>query len=397
MKDQPTSSSQRIELLDVYRGFAIFGIFVVNIVIMHSTFLNQDEFNLQWTSIIDLITDKVLHLFFYTKFFPIFSLLFGLGISMQALKMWEQKKLSFSFFFRRMFILFLIGVCHVVFLWSGDVLNIYAILGLFVTFFIKRSNTFIIASALIVLLFPFYDQLLEFIFNLFGFQPEIYLNDQTGESINQIIKNGSYVEGAKLRLLEYLSNIPLLFGYLGPIALSMFLFGLYLGKNKIHHSLDSFIDRIKKPVIIITILTNFYRLLFLFVLTDLEIYKNAAARTTFIEFMVISDVVMGLFYLWLIGWMWYKWNWKKLLSPLRYVGRMALTNYIMQSFIGLILFSSIGFKLYETLSPSQTFGIAILVFLIQILISKIWLLYFKFGPLEWAWRCLTYKKLLSIK
>lgn len=166
MKDQPTSSSQRIELLDVYRGFAIFGIFVVNIVIMHSTFLNQDEFNLQWTSTIDLITDKVLHLFFYTKFFPIFSLLFGLGISMQALKMWEQKKLSFSFFFRRMFILFLIGVCHVVFLWSGDVLNIYAILGLLVTFFIKRSNTFILASALIVLLFPFYDQLLSSFSNL---------------------------------------------------------------------------------------------------------------------------------------------------------------------------------------------------------------------------------------
>lgn len=223
------------------------------------------------------------------------------------------------------------------------------------------------------------------------------MNDHTGESINQIIKNGSYVEGVKLRLLEYLSNIPLLFGYLGPVALSMFLFGLYLGKNKIHQSLDSFIDRIKKPVIIITILTNIYRLLFLFVLTDLEIYKNETARTTFIEFMVLSDVVMGLFYLWLIGWMWHKWSWKKLLSPLRYAGRMALTNYIMQSFIGLILFSSIGFKLYETLAPSQTFGIALLVFLIQIILSKIWLNYFKFGPLEWAWRCLTYKKLLGIK
>lgn len=397
MRDQPTQSTNRIDLLDVYRGFAILGIFVVNIVIMHSTFVNQDEFAKQWTSNIDKITEWVLQFFFYTKFFPIFSLLFGLGISMQALKMFEKKTLSFSFFLRRMFILFLIGVFHILFLWSGDVLNIYAILGLLTTFLIKRSNRLILGLSIIILFFPFYDTILEFLFNLIGFQPGIYLNDQTGESINQIIKYGSYLEGLELRALEYLSNIPLLFGYLGPIALSMFLLGLYLGKNKIYESLELFIDKIKKPMILITVLTNIYRILFIFVLTDLEVYKNETMRTTFIEFMVLSDVAMGLFYLWLIGWIWYKLNWKKLLSPLKYVGRMALTNYILQSCIGLILFSSVGFQLYETLAPSQTFGIAIIVFLFQIILSRIWLSYFKFGPLEWVWRCLTYKKLLRIK
>lgn len=373
------------------------GIFVVNIVIMHSTFLNQDEFNKQWTSNIDKVVDQILHLFFYTKFFPIFSLLFGLGISMQALKLFEKGKLSFSFFFRRMFFLYLFGAFHILFLWSGDVLNIYALLGLLTTVLIRKSNKLILALSIIILLFPFYDELIQFVLSFVGFQPEIYLSDQTGESINQIIKNGSYTDGIQLRIKEYLSNIPLLFGYLGPVALSMFLLGLYLGKNKIHQSLDVFIERIKKPVLIIAILSNVYRILFLYVLTDLEIYKNESVRTTFIELMVLSDVLMGLFYLWLIGWLWHKLKWKKLLSPLRYAGRMALTNYIIQSFIGLILFSSVGFQLYETLAPSQTFGIALLVFLIQIIISKIWLSYFKFGPLEWAWRCLTYKKLLPIK
>lgn len=397
MRDQPTQSTNRIDLLDVYRGFAILGIFVVNIVIMHSTFVNQDEFAKQWTSNIDKITEWVLQFFYYTKFFPIFSLLFGLGISMQALKMFEKKTLSFSFFLRRMFILFLMGVFHILFLWSGDVLNIYAILGLLTTFLIKRSNRLILGLSIIILFFPFYNAILEFLFNLIGFQPGIYLNDQTGESINQIIKYGSYLEGLELRALEYLSNIPLLFGYLGPIALSMFLLGLYLGKNKIYESLELFIDKIKKPMILITVLTSIYRILFIFVLTDLEVYRNETMRTTFIEFMVLSDVAMALFYLWLIGWIWHKLNWKKLLSPLKYVGRMALTNYILQSCIGLILFSSIGFKMYETLAPSQTFGIAIIVFLFQIILSRIWLSYFKFGPLEWVWRCLTYKKLLRIK
>ncbi len=76
---------------------------------------------------------------------------------------------------------------------------------------------------------------------------------------------------------------------------------------------------------------------------------------------------------------------------------MALTNYIMQSVIGLFLFSSIGLKLYESLSPAQTFLTAITVFMFQVLLSKIWLNYFRYGPLEWVWRCITYKEVLPIR
>ena len=397
MKTQPTNQKTRIELLDVYRGFAILGIFVVNIVIMNSTFLNQDEFALQWTSTIDKTAEDILKLFFYTKFFPIFSLLFGLGISMQALKLSEKQKLSFAFFARRMFILFLIGVFHILFLWSGDVLNIYAILGLFTTLMIKRSNRLILILSAVFLFFPFYDQILGYIFELINYKPETYLSKHTGESVNQIIKNGTYFEGMKLRISEYLANVPMLFGFLAPVAISMFLLGLYLGKNKIYNSLDTFIQKIKKPMLIIALITNIYRVLFLYVLVNQDIFRVAEYREIFIKIMVLSDTFMGLFYLWIIGWLWYNTSWKKVLKPLQYAGRMALTNYIMQSFIGLILFSSIGFGLYETLSPSETLITAITVFIAQIFLSKLWLTYFKFGPLEWIWRCLTYKKVLPIK
>lgn len=397
MNNQPTKEKKRIDLLDIYRGFAILGIFVVNIVIMNSTFLNQDEFAKQWTSNIDQITEKVLLLFFYTKFFPIFSLLFGLGISMQALKMFDDNRLSFSFFGRRMLILFFFGIFHIVFLWSGDVLNLYAILGLFTTLMIKRSNKLILMLSALFIFFPFYDHFFEFLFNLLNFQPEIYLKNYTGETVNQIIKNGTYLEGIKLRLLEYLSNIPILFGFLAPIAISMFLLGLYLGKNKIYNSLEIFIKRIKKTVLLITIITTIYRITFLFILVNYEIFKLENYREIFIKIMVLSDVVMGVFYLWGIGWMYYNTKWKNLLLPFKYVGRMALTNYLMQSFIGLLLFSSIGFKRYETLSPSGAFITAILVFIFQVVFSKFWLKYFRFGPLEWIWRCLTYKALLPIR
>ncbi len=393
---KPTKKDNRIDLLDVYRGFAIFGIFVVNIVIMNSTFLNQDEFAKQWTSNIDQVSKKILQIFFYTKFFPIFSLLFGLGISMQALKLKENNK-TFSFLARRMFILFVIGVLHIIFIWSGDVLNLYAILGLLVSFLLSRSNKVILILSGFFLLFPFYDQIFSSIFEILYYNPGSYLENYNGAEVNRVISQGTYSEGIKLRVLEYMANIPMLFGFLGPIALSMFLLGIYLGKNKIYKSLKSFIKKISLLVIIITVLTNIYRMAFLFLLPQYEIYNNENFRPYFIKLMVVSDVITGIFYLWIIGWLWYNTKLKYYLKPFKYVGRMALTNYIMQSLIGLIIFSSIGFALYETLSPSETLISALAVFCFQVVFSKIWLTFFKFGPLEWIWRCFTYKKILPIR
>ncbi len=393
----PIKTNSRIEIIDVWRGFAIFGIFVVNIVIMNSTFLNQDEFAKQWTSDIDQIAERILQLFFYTKFFPIFSFLFGLGIAMQAIKRVEENGDSVSFFVRRMLILFFFGVFHIVFLWSGDVLNLYAILGLLTLFMLKKSNNTILALAVFFLLFPFYEPLFKWLFGIFNFKPDGYLADYNGSIVNETIRYGTYMEGVKLRLLEYLGNVPMFFGYLAPVALSMFLLGLYLGKNKIQESLEMFIQRIQKPMLILAVITNMYRGLFLFVLPNLDVYKTEIWHPIFVKLMVLSDVTMGLFYLWIIGWLWYYTKWKIVLSPLKYAGRMALTNYIMQSVIGLFLFSSIGLKLYESLSPAQTFLTAITVFIIQVLLSKIWLTYFRYGPLEWVWRCFTYKEVLPIR
>ncbi|WP_051907838.1 DUF418 domain-containing protein [Flavimarina sp. Hel_I_48] len=387
--------SNRIEILDVYRGFAIFGIFVVNIVIMNSTFLNQDVFLEQFTGTLDVFAQRLLQLFFYTKFFPIFSLLFGIGIAMQALKLNDKNKHIGPFFARRMLFLLLFGIVHILLLWSGDVLNLYALLGFLVVFLLKFPNKWLLILAVLLLIFPFYDQILAEIFSFIGFQPEVYLAGYTGDRVNEIISNGSYLQGMHLRLLEYLTNIPMLFGFLAPVAFSMFLLGIYLGKNRIFNDFPKFLKHIKVPVLVIALLSNLYRIAFLFYLPDYQIYRDF--RPFFIKTMVISDVLMGLFYLWILGMIWYFTIWGKLLKPLKYVGRMALSNYILQSVVGLFLFSSVGFGMYERFSPSCTLGIAVLVFLFQIVLSGIWLRFFRFGPLEWVWRCLTYKKIFSLK
>lgn len=393
----PTNTQKRIELLDIFRGFAVFGIFMVNIEIMNCTFFNQEIFSAQWYSNLDKLAVRVLQLFFYSKFFPIFSFLFGLGIAMQIMNRIKNNTYSFSFFIRRMVILFIFGLLHIIFLWSGDVIHLYAILGVFSFFLIKKSNTVLIWCMCLLLLFPFYEHVFGLLFDWVGFSPSQILQEYSSKKITYTIRYDSYIDGVKLRLLEYVSNIPVLFFYLAPVALSMFTLGIYFGKNNYINSINIVVEKIKKPILGIAILSNIYRVVFLFILPNYPIYKNEIFHSVFIKLMVISDIFMGLFYLWIIAWLVQYPVWKKIFTPFIYVGRMALTNYIMHSAIGLFIFSSVGLQLYETLSPYETAMLAVAVFTLQVVFSKIWLDYFNYGPLEWIWRCFSYKKILSIK
>ncbi len=395
--NKPISQEKRIEILDVFRGFAVFGIFVVNIEIMNCAIPNQGIFAEQWNNPLDQSVFRVSQLFFYSKFFPIFSFLFGLGISIHAMKLLKNGQKSFSFYFRRMLFLFTLGIAHILFIWNGDVLHLYAILGLLIVFIIPLSNKWLLGSSAIILFFPFYDQVAFWFFELIQFSPESFLKKYPSERITETLRNGSYLETIYFRIHDYLANVPLLFVYLAPLALAMFLLGVYFGKNQFEKKLDVLVKTIQKPMLWLMVTTNVFRTIFIFLLPKWEIYRNEIARPLFFKMMYLSDLAFGLFYLWLLAYIWYFTPWKRLIALLKYPGKMALTNYILQSIFGLFIFSSLGLGWYETLSPSQTFILAILVFIVQVIYSKIWLSYFQFGPLEWLWRCFTYWKVFPIR
>lgn len=149
--------SQRQPLLDVYRGFAVFGIFAVNITIMHSVLMYQDTYLSQFQDSVSAFITKLLQLFFYNKFFPIFSFLFGLGLSMQMKRKIDAQSKYIAFFIRRMGLLSLFGCAHIVFMWSGDVLHLYAVLGVCCLLFIRLNNKVLITIASVILIFPYYD------------------------------------------------------------------------------------------------------------------------------------------------------------------------------------------------------------------------------------------------
>lgn len=388
---------QRIEIIDIFRGFAVFGIFVVNIEIMNCAFPNQEIFGSQWNRDLDLFIFRIQQLFFYSKFFPIFSFLFGLGIAMQAIKSQQSKSQGVGFFLRRMGFLFLIGAIHLLFLWNGDVIHLYAILGLHILVILPLPNKWILGFSLITLLFPFYDQIFNWFFQLLDFTPERFLESYPTERITSILRNGPYFDSIVFRINEYLANIPLLFTYLAPLAFGMFLLGVYFGKNQFQKNLKHLISKTRKLTIVLMVISNIYRVIFIFFLPETTIYRNELLRPIFFKTMYLADLGFGLFYLWILAYIWYFTSLKKWVAPLQYPGRMALTNYLMQSVFGLVIFSSLGFQLYEQLSPPQTFLLAIGIFVLQLIYSRAWLSYFQYGPVEWIWRCFSYRKLIPIK
>ena len=72
------------------------------------------------------------------------------------------------------------------------------------------------------------------------------------------------------------------------------------------------------------------------------------------------------------------------------VGRMALTNYLTHSIVCTTLFYGYGFALYGTMNRTALFGVVIVIWSVQLILSPIWLAHFRFGPAEWVWRSLTY-------
>ena len=86
---------------------------------------------------------------------------------------------------------------------------------------------------------------------------------------------------------------------------------------------------------------------------------------------------------------------QSLLNILRPYGRMSLTSYIFQSFLGVFIFYGFGLGLYNYLGPALSMGMGVMILLFLLIFSNVWFRYFRYGPVEWLWRALTYKKTLT--
>lgn len=396
MINSPTLSNKRIQELDLFRGFAILGIFMVNILVMNISFAYRGEWEAEQTDLLQRISFFILETFFYSKFFTMFSFLFGIGVALQFNRAKANGTYNNAFFLRRFVSLFLIGVLHILLLWAGDILHLYGMLGILLMIFFRASPTILLWSSIIIFSFPFYSAVFEQLMSWCSYDYAAPLASLSRAEILELKHHGSYWSGIVLRLKEYSFASGLIYAGITPVAFSMMLFGGYLVKTGWIQRIPELIRKVKTYLLSSVILLLVYRLCLLYlVLPSFEIEHGSALSIALVTLFQLSDISISLTFIWLIAYLWNEGKLKTFLAPLQFVGRMALTNYILQSLIGYLIMRTLNG--YESFSPFECILIVMSVYLSQIFFSKWWLNKYKFGPLEWVWRCVSYFKVLPIK
>ncbi|MDR2919604.1 MAG: DUF418 domain-containing protein [Tannerella sp.] len=398
----PVKPKERHIILDALRGLALFGICLANYPEFSLyTFLPGEATAAMPTAEIDTVVKYLQYIFIDGKFYTIFSLLFGIGFSIILSNASRKNRNGMKIFYRRMSVLFFIGLFHLLFLWAGDILILYAFVGFFLPLFRNVSNKKLLIFSVALLLFPI---LIDACVVVFGWNlaaPVIsatqYFHGQAGITEENfpvwLVESKSYLDVLKFNLAgSFIRMQEFIDGNRAFKVLGLFLLGLYIGRNGIHADLQGNKTLLKKVLTYGFIIGFPMSLLYAFSAMN----GQPMGLVMHSAIYAVNVVPLGFGYIATIC-LWYlKHKEHNIFKIFAAPGRMALTNYLMQSVIGMIIFYGIGFGLGAKTGLIYVELIATAVFGFQILYSSLWLHYNRFGPLEWGWRMLTYGERLKL-
>lgn len=398
MGNTPIGIKERILTIDIIRGFALFGIFLVNMPSFHSAiFMKQMQGYEPVYTGLDYWLDAFFTLFIDMKFFTIFSFLFGLGFYIFISRA-EMKGLgATSLFVRRMLALLLFGLIHLIGLWYGDILHTYALAGLFLLLFYKRKIiTMLIWAGSLLLVYNAFNLLTLLIPNSFLEQIEVprTVMESAVSEYASVYQNAGYLEWLSYRLG---AELPMIFLNIIPAmlpVLAMFLIGLAAGKAGFFQNISKYLPFIKK-ICFITLLISIPLLIFLGLFTFGVLDWGVKQTYVILALTSISSYPLCLFYISALTLLLRRDVWLQRLRMLGFAGQMALTNYLFQTILSLGIFVGLGW--YGDISLVMGTFICLVIFVGQIVISTLWLKKFRFGPFEWIWRTITYMKLQPMK
>lgn len=403
-KSSPVSLSEREHILDVLRGIALFGILIINVLDFSGYGNLTVEMKREITTQAGYFISALLEMFAHGKFYSIFSLLFGLGFSIIIMRLQKKGVNALKVFYRRLFWLLMIGLIHIYFMWWGDILVLYALLGMLLPLFRNLSNKALLTWATALILSPVLIDLMKWIseFQMAGWLENVAI------SIEE--KNGIFDDNWRRWLYTENSGWNEFWAWqqAGPFwrfstiietnripkVLGMFILGYYVGKNCLYKNLKlnkALFKRICIWGFIVGLPANI-------VWTYYMWGKDWSNNVDLVETMLyaLGVVPLALAYVAALFLYWAYTGGKTRLMIFAPVGRMALTNYIMQTVLGILVFYEIGLGLGGNMKPTLFIPIVVCIYAFQVVFSKYWLKYFNYGPLEWIWRVLTYQKRIPI-
>jgi uncharacterized protein len=399
----PPSADGRIEVIDVLRAFALFGIIVTHSV---DGFLagQPPSPDFMLLSPLDRAVAQAEHLLSFGKFYTIFSFLFGLSFAIQLTNA-AQKGVAFAGRFAwRLAVLGLIGLAHGAF-FAGDILIIYALLGLLLIPFRNRSSRTLLVWGLILVL------------NVPGLLLGAALLAMPAPTPEQLAANAAMQEqfrqlslaavaAKQSGTLSELAAMNLTLGLLGKaafmvftgrlwITFGLFLLGMWAGRlavfrdTEAHRAAFGRLLKIALPIAVVTTLVEWRYPVG-------EQMKTLSDLLRFYSFS-LQQVSLSSAYVAIVVLLYWRNPARGLLPALAPAGRMGLTTYLSQTVFGVVVFYGLGFGLLGKIGAAAAVGAAVAFFIVQILLAHAWSRHFRIGPVEWLWRTLTYLRVQPLR
>ncbi len=399
----PVSKSERIGSIDVLRGFALLGILMMNVQsfgLIDAKYLNpmaQGEL-----TGLSYYCWLFAYVFFDLKFMSIFSMLFGAGIVL----MWERSKAAERNFtglhYRRMFWLLLIGLAHAHLLWHGDILVPYAMCGMLVYWFCGLRARWLIPIGIMLLIVGSGLSLLTH-FSI-PFMNEADLAEMSKDWVptpgqikeNLAVYRGSWLEQMPHRSMAsvFMETFLFLFlfvwriGGLMLIGMAMFKSGVFsASKSNRFYATGMVVGAVIGLTLVLLGVQGFaandWSFEYSFFLgNQFNCWGSVSVALSYVcMVMLVCKNRQGM-----TGWL----SWLR--NSLAAVGQMALTNYLAHTIICTTIFYGHGLGWFGYLNRIQMIGIVLVIWVVQLVMSPVWLKHFRFGPFEWLWRSLSYWK-----
>jgi len=389
----PAPARDRIVVLDVLRGVAVGGILLANTFVFFGLFLIPPERAAAFSShSLDRVVEFAEHVLVEGKFYSIFSLLFGIGFGMQLARGGEA---SMARFRRRLRVLLAIGAVHALFIWAGDILVLYALLGFSMPWFARKDPRSLIRWTAGLLAAPTVVYVVAVIaWRLAGaappapgsgqadLPPEIFARLAamgTGGLADALIGNIIFLVG---RWADLFMTVRF------PKVLGMFVLGLWTVRQGITMNLQARVPWLRRwrtagwaiglPANLIAALVFLESPYWPPSPQGLLGVVAQAAGVPLLAIGYACTIALALPHL------------PRALGAFAPVGRMALTNYLTHSVVCVTLAYGFGLGWWWQIGAARAWGVAAVIVALQIPLSRWWLAAFYYGPAEWLWRRLTY-------
>lgn len=384
---------QRIVAIDALRGFALLGIALANYPeFTLFNFLSGEAQAALPHSAADGALSFIMSALVDGKFYTIFSLLFGMGFAIILGNARKRGADGMRIFYRRMMILAIVGACHLMFIWSGDILLLYALMGMLLPLFYNMSDRRLLTWAGVLLVLPVG---VEAFREVTGLSLANVLYEKWWDAASAVgISEAAFAtwlrdaegyadvwaflkQGAVERMWEFVSGCRY-FKVLG-----LFLVGFYVGRRGILADIDGnavFLKRVARVGLGVGL-----PLSVLYAVSSISGHMFGGVAHSVLY--LVSVYPLGVGYVAIFALACRRFGSSAWLAS---AGRMALTCYIGQSLIGAALFYGPWGGLGAGVSLGLSLLTACAVVAAECALCRLWLRWFAFGPLEWVWRMLTY-------